>query len=309
MTAHFKAWFGPGLLALLLVAGWGITLSGGQRGVVAWILVTQLLTLVGFVSVLMVLYKLIRHRQAVTRQALVGGALSLVAFWPMLMPFGVLAIAYPASLERTQPAATVRLPSDLPLRVVWGGHRLSTNRHAASPGQRWAYDFVIAPAGTGATTLTDYGCFGTPVLAPIAATVHQALDGEPDIAIGTTLADPSRLLGNHAILKLDDGTYLVLAHLKQGSVQVKTGDAVTEGQLLGECGNSGNTSEPHIHIHHQRRDPLSVNGDLNLGVNLAEGLPLYFRDHDGKPMPEGGITIHGESFELIGDVVTHGARK
>jgi hypothetical protein len=147
------------------------------------------------------------------------------------------------------------------------------------------------------------------VLAPIAATVHQALDGEPDIAIGTTLADPSRLLGNHAILKLDDGTYLVIAHLKQGSVQVKTGDAVTEGQPLGECGNSGNTSEPHIHIHHQRRDPLSVNGDLNLGVNLAEGLPLYFRDHDGKPMPEGGIAIHGESFELIGDVVTHGARK
>jgi Peptidase family M23 len=221
----------------------------------------------------------------------------------------VLPIAYPASLERTQPAATVRLPSDHPLRVVWGGHRLATNRHAASAGQRWAYDLVIAPAGTGATELTDYGCFGTPVLAPIGATVHQAHDGDADIAIGTTLADPQGVLGNHAILKLESGTYLVIAHLKQGSVKVKTGDAVVEGQLLGECGNSGNTSEPHIHIHHQKQDPLSINGDLNLGVNLVEGLPLYFRDHDGAAMPVGGIKIVGEKFELIGDVVTHGARK
>ena len=274
-----KLWFWPGLLALLLISAWGVTLSGGNRGVVAWILVTQLLSLVGFVGVLIALYKLIRQRRAVTRPALVGGALSLVAFWPLLMPFGVLAIAYPAALERTQPAATVRLPSDLPLRVVWGGHRLSTNRHAA-----------------------------TPVLAPVAATVHQALDGEPDIAIGATLADPSRLLGNHAILKLETGTYLVIAHMKQGSVRVKTGDAVAEGQQLGECGNSGNTSEPHIHIHHQRRDPLSINGDLNLGVNLVEGLPLYFRDHDGKPMPEGGIRVVGGTLELIGDVVTHRPR-
>ena len=48
-------------------------------------------------------------------------------------------------------------------------------------------------------------------------------------------------------------------------------------------GNSGNTSGPHIHIHHQRQDP-SV-----FPAGFAEGLPLFFRDHDGPPMPIGGL--------------------
>jgi hypothetical protein len=61
------------------------------------------------------------------------------------------------------------------------------------------------------------------------------------------------------------------------------GQRVEEGQEIGQCGNSGNTSEPHIHIHHQRQDPPVV------PLNFAEGLPLFFRDHDGAAMPEGGI--------------------
>jgi hypothetical protein len=83
---------------------------------------------------------------------------------------------------------------------------------------------------------------------------------------------------------------------------------VTEGQPLGRCGNSGNSSEPHIHIHHQRQDPLGFGGDLNLGVNLVEGLPLYFRDHDGAAMPEGGLATVAERVELRGAVVQHRPR-
>jgi len=300
-----RRWLWPGLLGTALALGWSITLLGGKRGLIAWVLVTQLLSLVGLVGLLVAAAKLIRQRRAVTKPVLVGGALSLVALWPLLAPFGVLPIAYPASLERTTPAATVRLPSDSPLRVAWGGHQLRANHHAASPGQRWAYDLVIEPAGTGSKELTDHGCFDTPVVAPIDATVHQASDGEADIAIGATLADPSRLLGNHVILELAGGTYLVIAHLKQGSVLVKSGETVREGQPIGRCGNSGNTSEPHIHIHHQRQDPLSIAGDLNLGVNLVEGLPLYFRDHDGAAMPQGGITIEDGTLRLRGATVRH----
>ncbi|MNC50832.1 Peptidase family M23 [compost metagenome] len=92
------------------------------------------------------------------------------------------------------------------------------------------------------------------------------------------------MIGNHIYIKLDEtGTFLVLAHLRQDSARVKQGDHVEEGTILAEVGNSGNSSEPHLHIHHQRQDPSTTN------MFMAEGLPLYFRDIDGPTMPEGGI--------------------
>jgi hypothetical protein len=72
-----------------------------------------------------------------------------------------------------------------------------------------------------------------------------------------------------------------------------------EGQLLGRCGNSGNTSEPHIHIHHQRQNPKGR------PLQFSEGLPLYFRDHDGPRMPRGGIRVEGERATATGDLVRH----
>ena len=105
--------------------------------------------------------------------------------------------------------------------------------------------------------------------------------------------------GNHVVIQLETGTYLVIAHLKPGSVVVKTGETVEEGQVIGQCGNSGNTSEPHIHIHHQRQDPVVYPGDL------AEGLPLYFRDHDGQPMPVGGIRMENGKLVATGETVQH----
>ena len=76
-------------------------------------------------------------------------------------------------------------------------------------------------------------------------------------------------------------SFLTVIHTLE-SVAVKEGDRVEEGDLLGKCGNSGHTSEPHLHIHHQRQRP-----NLHV-IGLAEGLPLYFRKPDGKSwMPEG----------------------
>ena len=75
---------------------------------------------------------------------------------------------------------------------------------------------------------------------------------------------------------------------------------VKEGDPIGACGNSGNTSEPHIHIHHQRQDPRVF------PLNLAEGLPLYFRNHGGPAMPEGGFDRDpAGNILLAGAVVQH----
>jgi hypothetical protein len=183
--------------------------------------------------------------------------------------------------------------------VVWGGNSIETNYHAAVPDQRWAYDLLVEPYLTGSSDLEDYGCYGVPVVAPTSGLVVNAHDGEPDETPGVTSNNVIAPTGNHVVIQLETGTYLVIAHLQPGSVAVQPGDQVAEGQVIGACGNSGNTSEPHIHIHHQRQDPAVF------PLNFAEGLPLYFRDHDGEPMPVGGIEIEGEEATLLGDTVQH----
>ena len=59
---------------------------------------------------------------------------------------------------------------------------------------------------------------------------------------------PGRVLGNHVVLDLGHGVYAVLAHLRRGSVRVAMGQRVAASEQLAECGNSGNSTEPHLHF-------------------------------------------------------------
>ena len=279
-------------LGLLLV----LFMMGGMRKITAWYLMQIVPPLLGFIMLVsIVIYAVIKRRfSGLWKITLLVSLVSLAPGILLVKP-----IAYPASLESTTPSATVRLPADVPLRVVWGGDSIETNYHAAVPDQRWAYDLLVEPYLTGSSNLEDYGCYGIPVVAPVSGLVTNAHDGEPDEVPAITSNNVIAPTGNHVVIQLETGTYLVIAHLKQGSVVVKTGDTVEEGQVIGECGNSGNTSEPHIHIHHQRQDPTVF------PINFAEGLPLYFRDHDGAPMPVGGVKVEGDVITATGDVVQH----
>jgi Peptidase family M23 len=89
------------------------------------------------------------------------------------------------------------------------------------------------------------------------------------------LVGPGALLGNHVVVDMGDGVYAVLAHLRHGSVMVKKGQLVLAGQPLAECGNSGNSSEPHIHF--QLMDKP--------GAAFAAGLPFGFAGYE---MPKNG---------------------
>src|SRR3546814_21165157 len=62
------------------------------------------------------------------------------------------------------------------------------------------------------------------------------------------MGGPRFILGNHVIVDHGDGTYVAYAHLRRGSLLVGVGDRVQAGQPLGEVGNSGNSSEPHLHV-------------------------------------------------------------
>ncbi|WP_373355221.1 M23 family metallopeptidase [Pseudoroseicyclus sp. CXY001] len=150
-----------------------------------------------------------------------------------------------------------------------GGSRQAVNGHMhllAEPGpdrgQAYAADIIrIRPSGlrTDGWRPADpsrYLGFGTPVVAPCAGEVVAASDTAPDMAV--PLADAEHPEGNSVTLDCG-GTSVVLAHLRQGSLAVATGDAVEVGAPLGELGNSGNTTEPHLHIHAERDGaPLAI---------------------------------------------------
>lgn len=180
-----------------------------------------------------------------------------------------------------QTRAHLRLPFNGAWYVFWGGRTIEQNYHAAVRGQRFAYDLVKRVDGSShrgdGKALEDYYCWNQPILAPADATVLEAVDGLPDQAIGTR--NTEQITGNHVMLDLGQGEYALLAHLQHGSVAVKAGQHVARGQALGRCGNSGNTSEPHLHFHMQDA-PEFGKGD---------GLPVFFEDYsaDGKPVARG----------------------
>lgn len=110
-------------------------------------------------------------------------------------------------------------------------------------------------------------------------------DDESDITPGSE--EFISMEGNHVYIKIKEtGTYLLLNHLKKDSVTVEVGDQIKPGNIIGRVGNSGSTSEPHLHIRHQRQDPTKV-----IYPVLAEGLPLFFKDINVDPMPKKGAVI------------------
>lgn len=135
-----------------------------------------------------------------------------------------------------------------------GGRSLETNNHmkfAESGGpknQIFAYDFRFESTGK-EKSLEEYKAFGKEVIAPADGTVVQVIDGAIDVSPGER--DRSVGVGNAIIINHHNGEYSLLCHLKYNSIQVKVGDIIKRGETIGSCGNTGNTSEPHIHFNLQ----------------------------------------------------------
>jgi murein DD-endopeptidase MepM/ murein hydrolase activator NlpD len=153
--------------------------------------------------------------------------------------------------------------------VVWGVDTKEQNYHVVSEAQKNAFDILIhdkdgkSYSGDGSRN-EDYYAFGKELMAPCDAEVVSVVDGVKENIPGEM--NSFDVGGNTVILKTLTGEYLVFCHMKHHSIQVKEGDKVKQGQLLGLCGNSGHSSEAHLHFHIQNVEDF----------NKATGIKCYF---------------------------------
>ncbi|WP_026851674.1 M23 family metallopeptidase [Glaciibacter superstes] len=100
----------------------------------------------------------------------------------------------------------------------------------------------------------SYLAFDQPLIAVAKATVVKVVSDQPDVTpmVLTEVETVDDVTGNSIVLDLGNGVYALYAHMQQGSAQVKVGDTVKKGQEIGRLGNSGNTSEAHLHFQLQR---------------------------------------------------------
>ena len=145
-------------------------------------------------------------------------------------------------------------------------------RFRAWRGQSYAVDFFgLGPWGLRArgwrpADPAAYAIFGATLRAPCTGKVVVAEGDMPDFEVPKS--DQVNRLGNHVILRCGEAE-IVFAHMRQGSVTVAAGDRVAVDDRLGEVGNSGASSEPHLHIHAQRPAPE--------GAPPISGAPLALR--------------------------------
>ncbi len=154
--------------------------------------------------------------------------------------------------------------------VGQGGSNPVLNAHNRNQAQQFALDITeINAAGRRASGLyptnpDQFVIFGETIHSPCDGVVVSAVDGLPDN--DPPARDTEHLAGNHVVIHCE-GVNVLLAHMQNGSLLVQADETVRTGQPLGQVGNSGNTTEPHLHIHAVPEDDTVMNGT---------GVPLEF---------------------------------
>ncbi|MFG2333646.1 M23 family metallopeptidase [Streptomyces sp. NPDC048604] len=233
------------------------------------------------------------------------------AGWLPALAAGALGLALMATARRKAAVLSAREPVEVlpPVTGRWSALNSPADRtpsHGTHQyGQTYAIDVVaesderprpeFAAFWPVMRPSRDFPAFGAPLLAVADGTVVRAEDGQRDHlsrnslpavlylmlveAAVRAMSGARRVTGNHLVLDLGDGTFAMYAHLEQGSLAVRPGDRVTAGQELARCGNSGNSTEPHVHFQ------LMDGPDLD----TARGVPFTWRGV--------GVPRNGETFE------------
>ncbi len=166
--------------------------------------------------------------------------ITLLYAYPITVLFGCSVLTYPTLKSEEEGIQAVCPVKDA---ICLGGKHYKT--HASWPSECYAYDLVKEPYDHGSKELGDYGIYLNEVVAPIEGVIYSE--------------------------KTD--SYVLLVHLEKNSVEVNVGDLVYPNQVIAKVGNSGTTSEPHLHIQHQKNNPI----DSKI-VICSEALPIYFEE-------------------------------
>ncbi|RCS71146.1 M23 family peptidase [Brachybacterium alimentarium] len=181
-------------------------------------------------------------------------------------------------------------------------------------GQAYAIDLVHDPldvprpefGGPAMRAAEEYPAFGRPVHAMLDGTVvrvsdrhrdHRARSNRWGVAwmmlesVIREIGGPGFVVGNHVTIRGDDGVCAMVAHLQRGSVLVQVGERVRAGEQIGSCGNTGNSSEPHVHA--QLMDRASC--------WTGQGLPMAFADVELGAPPELDIAPGSDDASEVGD--------
>lgn len=190
----------------------------------------------------------------------------------------------------------------LPFLGTWTVSQAHDGEYTHKNEFRHAWDFVITDTddkqfmGSG-DLLTDYYCYDKRVLAPAEGTIEQVVDRIADNTVGEVNLKEN--WGNTVIIRHDDHLYTSLSHLKEGSIKVKEGDSVKEGDEIGRCGNSGRSPYPHLHFQVQVTPYIgSVTMEYPISYHILhgkEGFGLKTFEYPGK----GDLVSNIERNELL----------
>lgn len=188
-----------------------------------------------------------------------------------------------------------RLPFDGEWTVVNGGLEKEYSHSWGVPTQRYAYDFLIMDEagisfdGGNPEIVSAYRCYGREVYAPADGMV---------VEIGTDCEDGKIMLpenmeatakdirGNYVLIKHAEKEYGFIGHLQPQSICVKLGERVQAGQVIAKCGNTGNSSEPHIHFHVQDGKSFFTSAGIPIVFrDISVSLQKRYREYDNRKIP------------------------
>ncbi|SOC43942.1 M23 family metallopeptidase [Salinicoccus kekensis] len=163
------------------------------------------------------------------------------------------------------------MPIEEQWTVIWGGKNEFLNYHYLHEPQRYAYDLVImndeCTFENNSIKNENFYAFNKNIISPAEGKVREIVNDIHDNIPGEmNETDP---FGNYVIIEHAENEYSLIAHFKQFTIIVKEGEYIEKGQQLGLCGNSGNSSEPHIHF--QVMDSPDLYNCCSLPIRFSNG--------------------------------------
>ena len=169
----------------------------------------------------------------------------------------------------------------LPFSGKWTVYQDFDGKWTHKGNWKYAYDFIITDEEgnsykNNGDLLEDYYCYKKPVLSPVSGRVVKVVNNLKDMPIGKV--DKANNWGNLIIIKDERGFFVELSHFAEDSIKVKEGDWAERSSMLGLCGNSGYSPQPHIHIQVQETEDVGSYTIPFSFINYIEDRKYYSND-------------------------------